>query len=450
MKYSATVCALLSVLAAAGARAEPPPISPVRWNEDYSYLATKSDPDAYEQIKYVPLGGGAYASFGGSLRERVNFYGNDRFGLSPVEDNGSIILQRALIHGDVHLHDHLRAFVELGSYLYDAHRLDPGPYDHNRVDLAQAFLDIDLGEHQLRAGRQYLTLGSSRLVSLRNGPNVRQNFDGMKTDSKLSGAHLSLLALHEVAIEEGGFDDSANADASLWGAYTTWNPGPTQADIYYLGVYKAGAVYTQGMANETRHSFGTRLFGNRGPWDWDYEFVYQTGDYGPDDIRAWTAASITGYTWKDTFWQPRAGVSMNIASGDDDPNDNTLTTFNPLFPRLPYFEEASVLVPQNFFNIQPSVTVHPNDRLTVKMDWDFFWRVETQDAVYSRGLRPLPGTASQEGHFVAHVPTLSVGWKINRFTAVDASYSHLFAGDVIRNAGGEDIDFGMLAVTWSF
>ncbi|MEM9445282.1 MAG: alginate export family protein [Verrucomicrobiota bacterium] len=430
--------------------AEPPTISPFRWLEDYSYLSEKETLNSYEQIKFLPLQGDAYLSLGGSVRERLNVFGNDRFGLLPIEDDGNIFLQRILLHGDLYINEHFRTFVEFGSYLNFTHEIQSGPFDENNMDLAQAFADLSLANYRLRVGRQHISLGSARLVSLRNGPNVRQNFDGIRVDSEIFGGDITLLATYETEIKKYAFDDDADYDSSLWGVYTTWDYGLTKADFYYLGTYRGNRVYTQGSANETRHSLGSRLFGKQGAWDWNYEFIYQLGDFGNADISAWTVATINGYTFERLPWSPRVELSMNIASGDDDPNDNELNTFNPLFPKLPYFEEASVLVPQNFFNVDPAVTLHPLKSLSVKLDWNLFWRLEDEEAVYSRGLRPLPGTANQSGNFVAHVPSIYIKYQLNRYLAFDLTYSHFFAGGVITDAGGDDIDFGMVSVTWSF
>ena len=61
----------------------------------------------------------------------------------------------------------------------------PRGADEDKLDLHQAFVDIRAWTHgkdglTLRIGRQELSLGSSRLVSFREGPNVRQSFDGLR------------------------------------------------------------------------------------------------------------------------------------------------------------------------------------------------------------------------------------------------------------------------------
>ena len=440
---------LTELLFASHAVASDPDFNMYRWKEDYAYLADKDARDWYDQFKYTPLGTESHVSFGGSVRQRLNMYENDRFGLQGVDD-GHVLLNRIYLHSDWYIANQLRAFVELGAYQADGNELRPGPFDKSSGDITQAFVDLKFDAAQLRLGRQEMKLGSTRLVGVRNGPNVRRSFDGLRLDTNINDVDLRLFALNEVEVEEDGFDNDANDDEALWGAYTTWNFDVTQADIYYLGLYRGGAGYTQGTANETRHSVGTRVFGEKNAWDWNYEFIYQFGEFGAADISAWTAASITGYSFKNTAWKPRLALSANIASGDDDPNDDDLGTFNPLYPNLAYFEEASILAPQNFINVEPEVTLHPSDKLSISTDWNFFWRLNDNDAVYVRGLNALPGTAGVTGSFVAHVPSISVDYQLNRHITLDISYSHFFAQEVIHNAGGEDIDYIKTEVNWTF
>jgi len=61
--------------------------------------------------------------------------------------------------------------------------------------------------------------------------------------------------------------------------------------------------------------------------------VYQWGSFGRGEIRGWMVASDTGYTFPSLPLKPRLGVKANIASGDEEPADQDLQTFNHLFPK---------------------------------------------------------------------------------------------------------------------
>ncbi|MGH8727269.1 MAG: alginate export family protein [Burkholderiales bacterium] len=104
-----------------------------------------------------------------------------------------------------------------------------------------------------------------------------------------------------------------------------------------------------GRGDETKSApvnlFGTHRFDE----DFTYlkdpsrgtELVGQFGDFGDADIRAWTVASAFGFTFGDLPLKPRLGLHADIASGDDDPNDGTLRTFNAMLPKLNYLTEPA-------------------------------------------------------------------------------------------------------------
>ena len=65
-----------------------PPYKFLRYDEDYSFL---SDPtqrtDLFDCVKYIPLDGAGYLSFGGEVRERFETYKNEEFSPNPNADN---------------------------------------------------------------------------------------------------------------------------------------------------------------------------------------------------------------------------------------------------------------------------------------------------------------------------------------------------------------------------
>lgn len=420
-----------------------------RWNENYEALKNVEEKSIYEKIKYVELDDSIYISLGGSIRERLNIYENDRFNLLG-EPTGNLLLHRSLFHADLHISDKFRAFVEIGAHLTDGKNLVKGPFDEDKADITQAFFDFKLDILQLRVGRQELGLGSARLVGVRDGPNVRRSFDGVRLDTSWDNLKFRFFALNEVGIKEEFFDNFRNSGEFLWGGYVTKEASLTNIEFYYIGLDRDQASFINVNENETRHSIGTRIFGNRNSWDWNLEFIYQFGEFGDSKISAWTAASVTGFTFQNALWSPRIAISTNIASGDNNPTDGTLKTFNPLYPNLSYFEEAAILSPQNFFNIEPRVIINPNEKLSINFDWNFFWRLNDNDGVYTRGLFALPGTADANGTFVAHVPSVAVNYQFNKYVSLGLSYSYFFAQEVIINAGGEDINFTKVEITWKF
>ncbi|MGZ4979083.1 MAG: alginate export family protein [Methylobacter sp.] len=433
----------LLINAKAIAQSNEPVLSGNRWEEDYRYLASRPDKSAYENIKFLPLFRGrddVYFSLGGNFRERINVYDNDLLGFNS-NGTGTQFLHRFLGHADLHATDKFRAFVQLGSYLSNNDGLGTGPFDKDSVDLQQGFFDLNYESVTARFGRQEFSVGSSRLISVREGQNVRRSFDGLRLMLKSNSVDLDVFALEEVKVSRNSFDDYGNPKEKVWGINSKWSFNPTKAEFYYIGLNRRDSAYQRMEATEIRHSIGTRLFGNRAGWDWNFEGIYQTGSFANLTINAWTVASITGFTFNSLAWKPRLGLSANIASGDDDPNDKELNTFNPLYPNLTYFEEAAILAPENFYNFDPSLSITPTESVRLSVDWNFFWRLSQYDAVYLRGLNPLTQTLGVGGHFVTQVITGNLDWEINKHLGLGLSYSHFLAGQVIEQAGGNDTDY---------
>lgn len=340
----------------------------------------------------------------------------------------------------------------MGSYHAKSSRISPSQFDEDNLNLQQAFIDIKHNDVTLRIGRQEAAFGSARLIGVRDGPNIRRSFDGIKLAGEFNGVKVQAFAYQE-AETDNGFLGSSNENEALWGVYTTWEDlgdMPAKAEVYYLGIHRGTAKYTQGVGRDKRHTLGVRFFGAHHHWDWNHELMYQFGEFQHAEISAWSVATITGYTFKDKPWSPRLSLSANIASGDKDFSDKHLTTFNPLYPNLYYFEEATQLAPQNFFNLEPEITIKPSNDLSIPLDWNFYWKHKKNDGVYTAGLFPLPDTASSDSRFVAHVPSISIDWKVNPHVLFDISYSHFYAGSMIKNAGGTDVDFARAEFTFTF
>jgi hypothetical protein len=139
------VFAVLACTGLARAAEKAPEYQKLRYEEDYRYLRS---PDArgdfFDPIKYLPItsDGAAYLSLGGMLRERYEYQSNP---LDGPQDRAGVFLQRYLLHADLHLGAHARAFAQLQSALANGRRGGPSPVDEDELDLHQAFVDVALG-----------------------------------------------------------------------------------------------------------------------------------------------------------------------------------------------------------------------------------------------------------------------------------------------------------------
>src|SRR5436190_7499446 len=185
LKWRILLPSLLAAVTAVGAETEsfaPPPYKQLRYDENYHYLRDASRrTDFIDALKYIPLNqeGDWYLTLGGEIRERYEYFHNWNWGDGPQDENG-YLLQRYMIHADAHFTDHFRIFTQFKSGLEDGRNGGPRPTDEDHFDLSQLFADGKLAWEEkdsftLRLGRQEMSFGSSRLISVRESPNVRRS-----------------------------------------------------------------------------------------------------------------------------------------------------------------------------------------------------------------------------------------------------------------------------------
>jgi len=446
-------------LAALAAPARPP-FNSLRYDEDYSFLTVPAQrTEFWDGVKYIPVAGGraGFVSFGGEARERFEAYENEFFSTNPNADN-AYFLQRYLFHADYHPTGWLRAFGQLQSSLEDGRPGGPRPTDRDSIDVHQIFVDVAVksgeeGQLTLRAGRQEMSYGSERLIGVREGPNNRRAFDAVRILYQQSSVRVDAFFSSPVEVDKGPFDDQHLHDVWFWGGYATV-PFPRldgiKLDLYYLGLHNPRVSYSQGSGSEERHTIGTRFFGKLGQWDFNHEAVYQFGRFGSSGVSAWSVATDHGYTLERAWGKPRLGLKAAIASGDRNPHDDALQTLNPLFPRGTYFTEASLLGPQNFFHVHPSLQLHPAAKWTFGTGVDFYWRESLNDGIYTPAAKVIYKGNPNFARFVGTDFSFLINWQATRHINVSAAYTHFFAGEFIRQNGGQDVNYSAIWASYKF
>ena len=262
------------------------------------------------------------------------------------------------------------------------------------------------------------------------------------------------FAVKPVRTKIGVFDDDPDPDQDFWGLYAvtpvSWLPGGN-VDLYYLGLDRKNASFDQGTAHELRHSVGTRIWGHIAGWDYNLEFVYQFGSFGSGDIQAWTAASDVGFTFANALFKPRLGLKANVTSGDDNPNNRDLQTFNPLFPRGAYFGEPALIGPANHIDVHPQLELALLRNLILTVNWDCFWRESTHDGIYGPAVNLIQTGKTSDARYVGNQAEAMLEWHVDRHLTFTADYAHFFAGDFLKETTpGKDVDYFSAWVTFRF
>lgn len=405
-------------------------------------------------LKDQPLGETLFQSVGGDLRLRYEYTGHPRYGLD-VQDRHGVLMQRGSAFIDLRVDPHFRAFAQLSSSNTQGRANGSTPVDENRLDPTNLFLEwgapTEGARLGLRVGIQELQFGSGRAIDAREGPNVRRSFDAVRASFTDGQWQVDAFAAAPRQNRQGQFDDVRSPTQSLHGLYATRHARITSWDVYLLHLEDTAARYVQGTGVERRWSLGTRLFGARAGWDWNWEAVAQGGHFGDARIQAWSVATDTGYTFAGVPGQPRAALLLAVATGDKNPDDHRLGTLNPLYPRGNYFGDEATLGPRNFFNVQPALTMKLSPALRLNASVDFFWRYSARDGVYAPNGALIRSAGDNRARYVATIASLGSTWTLAPGWSATAVVARSQPGAFLQHSGAaETLSFVSLGLQYRF
>ena len=411
-------------------------------NEDWSFLSDPSKRiDFWDPLKHITLGkDDRFLTLSGEIRFRAEGFRIMGVGENPPTRD-TYFLQRYLLGADLHLGPRFRLFAEIQSGVINGQLRSPRPTDQDPLDFHQAFIEWrqPLKGNQalgLKAGRQELAIGSSRLISASPGLNIKRSFDGAvlyyRSDSwRLYGAFAKL-----VSAEDGMFDDRPDHTQTFYGfSATRMSPGFKRGELgfYYLGVDRAHALYVQNQGRDMRHTLGLKWSGSGTRIDLDYDAIFQWGSFVDSPVRAWAFSTETGYRFVGTQWKPRLSLRADIASGDRDPNDPALQSFNPLFPGNSYSGAVGLLGPTNLTDLTPTFTIAVRPNLIMSVEAPSYWRTSEGDGVYATDLRVLLPDTAGEGKYVGTNPGYVIVWQPTRHWRFQGAITRFLSGNFLKN-----------------
>src|SRR6266849_10153991 len=408
------------------------------YEEDWRALRGVARTDLWDPVKFVPLSadGTTSLSLGAEARATYERFGNPNFGLTPPDPDG-YLLQRYLLHADLHFGSRVRVWTEFNSSLENDRIGGPRPViDEDKLDRHQAFVDVTVGATGpsaavLRVGRQEIALGAGRMYALREGPNVPLSLDGVRAIAHAGPWRLDGWAARPVDTTPGVFDDGSHHSFDVWGVYGSrvitlaWQS--VGLDVYYLGLARDAAHFDQGTANETRHTFGARVR-HQGAWAYDAEAMFQVGRFGSGDIRAWRSVIEGSHLLADAVWSPRLGLVLDAASGDKNQADPNLQTFNAMFQSGTYSGRAQLLGPSNSIRFEPSVTLAPARQVLVSAGLGFYWRQSGDDALYSISGQVIVQSNGVTNRYEGSRPTVQIDWQLTRHLSAHVNWIYAFNG----------------------
>lgn len=358
-----------------------------------------------------------------------------------------------------------------------------GAEGDDAFDLRQAYIEIsdyDKCPFGLKVGRQELSYGDERLVGVSDWTNYARSFDAAKVIYKGKGFSFEAFASTPVIITRSKYDQSdlfngneTHRDLVFSGGYLTFDSLPFGTlDLYSFVLDQANgnvgntqpslraALPKGSLADRSDFvTLGSRIKGDPKKlhgWEFAGEAAWQGGKVRDLNLNAFAINAGVGYNFLDTSWQPRLFVEYNYASGDDNPADRDIGTFQNLFPTNHKFYGIMDLFSwQNMQDVHATFSVQPTKTITAQVDYYAHWLADNNDAWYrSNGIstvRPLSAAAQNAGTYQGSEIDVILTWKPKKWFQLQGGYAHFFAGDYLKATGAhDDANFGYVMTTFKF
>lgn len=430
------------------------------WNDNYSNAVGGPATPRYTRSNFAarPLG-----PFG--LRSRFDF-----------DDRGSDLVyveHRTRLNVKANFTDDVSTFVEFESFdiwgsdfrsNYVSGLDTAGASD---VQLYQAYIETrnTFGlPLRVRTGRQEIKLGKGWLVDNITTAIIGRSFDGMRFTYAQNGVELDgwWTKLSETF--------SGDDDVDFYGLYGTYSALENVKFSLYWMLLRDGVTATDttlGPGGEwvenlfgvddysptTLHTIGTRIWGNIGAFDYDWELAYQFGEadnvgalfvplvYGDNeaDFDALATDLSLGYTF-DMAWNPRIYVGGAFFEGEDNRDfrfgdrvfggirgTESSVSFNRLFPGKPYSlilginQELS-----NFWQLRTGVNVKPTEKISVAFKVAYFEIDEAFDTPVIPFLAPWTRENDED---LGWTTFLMAKYQYSPDISIAILWEHLFTGD---------------------
>lgn len=436
-----------------------PPPNPFKdpfYNNNFQYLDDgRERSEYYELLKRLHVGEHVTVDLGGEFRHQ--FKNENRRSLvtgtptSPRTD--SFDLWRLRLYSNVAFSDWIRGYVEVIDAVSTHEDLPPLANDENRSDVLNLFVDCLLHagatgrETWLRLGRQEMLYDNQRLISPGDWGNARRTFDGVALLSRNKDLDIDLFFTRPVRTLPYSFDQP---DQSRWfgGVYATYKGFEySKLSAYSLALREedvipgalAGASHQIGSGNHDSRWFtnGMRLFGERDDWLWDVEGGIQLGRSDLQEISAGFLAAGIGHKFPCAPLEPTVWMWYDYASGDEDPTDGTIGTFNQLFPLThKYFGFLDLIARQNVHDLNWQLFVRPVKKVTLMTWLHLLWLAESPDGLYNvTGVVSRQDPTGSSGQEIGQEIDLLATYAVRPGVDLLLGYSYLWSGDFIRNTG---------------
>lgn len=299
------------------------------------------------------------------------------------------------------------------------------------LDLFEAWFKVaNVGGVPLdvKVGRQMMVYGDQRLIGHLGWADSGRAFDAYKLVWRVGqGQQVDLFAAKLI---ETGAPAGGQSDSDLYGIYTTWALAMMEksgVDLYYL-VWK-------NTNEQSINTYGLRLFGKPGAWDFTAEAAFQTGKASATVDKSASAYAITaGYTLKEA-WNTRLGAEYDYGSGDDGSDAKTSKSFNmPFATNHGHYGYMDFFGWANMKDTKLMVTTSPmGGKASVEIAYHTFQLNEAKDKWYNTGYGTFSaGAATYTKTDAGTEWDVTVNYPYSQSLKLTAGYSWFAPGDAVK------------------
>lgn len=392
-------------------------------------------------------------TFGGQVRARYESASPQGYASAGVKRQQDLYLLRTRLNISVEMPDQkLKAFLQPQDSRTAGAEASVTSNEKN-LDMHQAYFDVlDLFGRplDLRAGRFEMNYGDGRVVTALDWNNVSRSWNGARLRWRFADAWADAFV---TKIKDA---TSTRASSHFWGLYASSRRlAGHEFDAYLLGRDQNDQSFVNehgGAGNLADRTLGARAKGTSGGWQWTGEGAWQFGRKAGQRVRAWGTAATAQYVF-DRPLKPMLGAEHTFASGDADPGDNKVQTFDPLFASgHKYQGYQDVNSWRNGHDFVLRAGFEPAPGWTGLLEAHRFLLQHTRggwfDLAGNLQSRDATGAAGRE---LGHEVDLTFRGPFRKYVDLYFGYSRFIAGSYVRRTTGRgDRDWGFFQAALSF
>lgn len=318
----------------------------------------------------------------------------------------------------------------------------------NQLDLRQLFVKIDKLFYEIpltvKAGRQELSYGDERFVGPLNWSNTSRVFDAVKlVYSPRTWLQLDTFFSQVVRNEATRVDKTVHDD-NFYGFYAAYNKIKDHVIDSFLFIRnkqdESLVSERAGKKGDLReYTLGNRFKGKRGAVDYGTEYALQFGRRAHDEIEAWAFHQELGYTFLAEWGTPRLYAEYNHASGDRNPTDGVVSTFDNLFPtNHSKYGAIDFLSLKNMNDVMLGTSVKPHAKVKLASEFHWFFLDAKESPWFNASGGTFRSANPNADTQLGEELDLTASYAINQYLTALVGYSHFFAGPFAQDTGGND------------